>query len=64
MIRCLSLAALEISNEEIVRARNQLKALLMHNLESRAIAAEDIARQVAAVGHRISETDLCDMIGE
>lgn len=44
MQRSMLLAAMEISNEELVRAKNQLKANIMHHLESKAVVAEDIAR--------------------
>ncbi len=64
MLRCMLLAAMEIPKDELQRARNQLRAMLMHNLESKAVAAEDMARQVAAVGHRMSEAELLDTIGE
>jgi hypothetical protein len=38
------LASSQVPDEALDRAKNQLKSLLMHNLESRAVTAEDLAR--------------------
>lgn len=46
MLRAMLRATMDIPEEELSRAKNQLKALLMHNLESRAVVAEDLARCV------------------
>merc|ERR1719427_2135623 len=42
----------EISDEELSRAKTQLKSMLLMNLESRPVIFEDCARQVLSVGHR------------
>lgn len=41
-----------ISDEELGRAKTQLKSMLLMNLESRPVIFEDCARQVLAQGHR------------
>merc|ERR1711922_111626 len=41
----------EISDEELSRAKTQLKSMLLMNLESRPVIFEDCARQVLSVGH-------------
>jgi len=41
-----------ISEEELNRAKTQLKSMLLMNLESRPVIFEDCARQVLAQGHR------------
>jgi len=41
-----------ISQEELDRAKTQLKSMLLMNLESRPVIFEDCARQVLAQGHR------------
>eukprot|EP00091_Calanus_sinicus_P018684 TRINITY_DN4354_c0_g1_i1.p1 TRINITY_DN4354_c0_g1~~TRINITY_DN4354_c0_g1_i1.p1 ORF type:complete len:215 (+),score=85.71 TRINITY_DN4354_c0_g1_i1:284-928(+) len=42
----------DISNEELGRAKTQLKSMLLMNLESRPVIFEDCARQVLSMGHR------------
>jgi len=42
----------EISDEELARAKTQLKSMLLMNLESRPVIFEDCARQVLSMGHR------------
>ena len=44
MLRAALRAVVEVEPWELERAKNQLKALLLHNLESRAVIAEDMAR--------------------
>ena len=100
MLRTMLLASSQVPDEALSRAKNQLKSLLMHNLESRAVTAEDLARcvvpvihtqgglgphvcwfgslihpaaplallgapdrQIAAVGFRMTEEELCTQIG-
>jgi len=41
-----------ISDEELNRAKTQLKSMLLMNLESRPVIFEDCARQVLSQGHR------------
>ena len=42
----------EISEEELQRAKTQLKSMLLMNLESRPVIFEDCARQVLSIGER------------
>jgi len=42
----------DITEEELQRAKTQLKSMLLMNLESRPVIFEDCARQVLSVGHR------------
>ncbi|KAI0983875.1 hypothetical protein GJ496_003335 [Pomphorhynchus laevis] len=51
-----------IGEEEILRAKNQLKASVLMNLEQRSIAFEDISRQVLGTGIRRHPNELCAMI--
>jgi processing peptidase subunit alpha len=41
-----------VSEDELKRAKTQLKSMLLMNLEARPVMFEDIARQVLANGHR------------
>jgi mitochondrial-processing peptidase subunit alpha len=50
------------SPEELSRARHQLRSSVLMNLESRAILAEDIGRQVLTLGERMPPMELCDRI--
>lgn len=60
---CSELAALcepgALREEEVSRARNQLRSSLMMNLESRSIQLEDVGRQVQVLGKRMSAQDMC-----
>lgn len=56
------LAVTPVSDEELSRAKNMLKSMMMMNLESRLMICEDIARQLITYGHRKSPTSLCDTI--
>lgn len=51
-----------IDEEELQRAKTQLKSMLMMNLESRPVMFEDIGRQVLATNERKSPEQLCQMI--
>jgi len=51
-----------ISDEEFMRAKNQLKSSLLMNLESRAILFEDIGRQVLTYGARTEPMELVAQI--
>eukprot|EP00048_Salpingoeca_helianthica_P024637 m.33983 g.33983 ORF g.33983 m.33983 type:complete len:489 (+) comp9501_c0_seq2:59-1525(+) len=48
--------------EELERARNMLKGLILMNLESKAIACEDICRQVLMAGRWQDPISFCDSI--
>lgn len=52
----------EISEVELSRAKNQLKASLLMNLESRPVLFEDIGRQVLTYGERSEPMDLVKKI--
>jgi processing peptidase subunit alpha len=41
-----------VSEDELKRAKTQLKSMLLMNLEARPVMFEDIGRQVLANGHR------------
>jgi processing peptidase subunit alpha len=47
---------------ELSRAKEQLKSMLMMNLESRNVVFEDIGRQVLATGQRNLPEELCNKI--
>ena len=51
---CLSMQALskDVPHEELERAKNAAVSSILMNLESRAVVAEDIGRQIVTYGHR------------
>lgn len=51
-----------ISEQEVSRAKNQLKSSLMMNLESKMVQLEDMGRQVQIYGKRIDVLEMCDKI--
>ena len=51
-----------MSDEELARAKNMLKSLMMMQLESRMVLCEDIARQYITYGYRVQPKDLCHEI--
>jgi processing peptidase subunit alpha len=51
-----------ISDQELSRAKNQLKSSLLMNLESRPILFEDIGRQVLTYGARTPASELVQQI--
>ncbi|XP_039269449.2 mitochondrial-processing peptidase subunit alpha-like [Styela clava] len=51
-----------VEEAELLRAKTQLKSMLMMNLESRPVMFEDVGRQVLATGLRKSPQELCEMI--
>lgn len=55
----MSSGASALSEEELRRAKNQLKSSLMMNLESRSMQIEDLARQVLAHGYKTSAEEMC-----
>lgn len=50
------------SDEEISRAKNQLKSSIIMNLESRQVLFEDIGRQILSLGKREDPASLCERI--
>mmetsp|Transcript_28437 Transcript_28437/g.71583 ORF Transcript_28437/g.71583 Transcript_28437/m.71583 type:complete len:501 (+) Transcript_28437:11-1513(+) len=56
------MGAKPFKEDEVMRAKNQLKSSLHMNLESSAILFEDLGRQVATYGKHINPNDLCDQI--
>ena len=62
LCRELKHAGSKIGEEELGRAKNQLKSMLLINLEMIAIQCEDIGRQVQTFGHRVSPAELCARI--
>lgn len=51
-----------VKPEDLSRAKNMLKSMMMMQLESRLVICEDIARQFAAYGERRSPASLCAKI--
>jgi processing peptidase subunit alpha len=49
----------KVTDEELMRARNQLKSRLLMDMESRALLMEDMARQVTFYGRRRDADELC-----
>lgn len=63
IVEQLSKLAIEpVSAEELSRAKNMLKSMMMMQLESRLVLCEDIARQVATYGRRDPPSLICDKI--
>lgn len=53
-----------VTNEELSRAKNMLKSLMMMQLESRMVLCEDIGRQIITYGHRQAPELLCAKIDQ
>jgi processing peptidase subunit alpha len=51
-----------VSAEELDRAKNMAKSMLLMQLESRIVVCEDIARQFATYGHRKDSNETCAQI--
>ncbi|KAG6910491.1 hypothetical protein DXG01_009910 [Tephrocybe rancida] len=51
-----------IPENELARAKNQLKSSLMMALESRSVEVEDLGRQVLVHGRRVPVTEMTDKI--
>ncbi|GAA5975652.1 hypothetical protein JCM10908_005231 [Rhodotorula pacifica] len=51
-----------ITEQELRRARNQLKSSLAMALESRMVQAEDLGRQVQVHGRKVSMPEMADLI--
>lgn len=66
---CRELAALSaetgfsrLQEEEVVRAKNQLRSSLLMNLESRMVELEDLGRQIQCHGRKIGVREMCERI--
>lgn len=51
-----------VRQEELTRAKNQLKSSLMMSLESRLIEVEDLGRQVQVSGKKVTVEEMCEKI--
>ena len=51
-----------VSDEELNRAKNMLKSMMMMQLESRLVLCEDIGRQFVTYGKRESPSEVCKKI--
>lgn len=56
------LANVPVTDEELSRAKNMLKSMMMMQLESRLVVCEDIARQFLTYGKRDPPSIICDKI--
>ena len=55
-------ASMGLDNEEVARAKNQLKSNLLMNLESRMVQLEDLGRQVQLSGRKVAAEQMIDHI--
>lgn len=51
-----------VGHEELSRAKNMLKSMMMMQLESRLVLCEDLARQYITYGKRVDPAVLCEKI--
>ncbi|VEU19413.1 DEKNAAC100405 [Brettanomyces naardenensis] len=51
-----------ISDNEVSRAKNQLKSSLMMNLESKMVQLEDMGRQIQVFGKKVDVQEMCSKI--
>lgn len=51
-----------LGDEEVRRAKNQLRSQLLMNLESRMVELEDLGRQVQVHGRKVSVREMCKSI--
>ena len=49
-----------VADEELSRAKNQLKSQVLMSLESRFTMCEDLGRQLLTYGHCLSSQEMCD----
>ena len=68
---CCELAALTyetgpsaLKEDEVQRAKNQLRSSLLMNLESRMVELEDLGRQVQVHGRKVGVKEMCRRIDE
>jgi mitochondrial-processing peptidase subunit alpha len=60
----VNLAIVPVTDEELSRARNMCKSMLLMQLESRVVLCEDIARQYVTYGKRQDPTETCQLIDQ
>ena len=53
---------LSLKEEEVNRAKNQLRSFLLMNLESRMVELEDLGRQVQVHGRKVGVREMCAKI--
>ncbi|GAM90680.1 hypothetical protein ANO11243_087250 [Dothideomycetidae sp. 11243] len=53
-----------LAENEVLRAKNQLKSSLLMNLESRMVELEDLGRQVQVHGRRVGVKEMIDRIDQ
>lgn len=53
----------KIGDDELQRAKNQLRSNLLMSLESKVVELEDVGRQVLAHGRRVGAYEMCELIG-
>lgn len=51
-----------MTQQELSRAKNQLKSSLMMALESRSVEVEDLGRQTQIHGHKVPVEEMCEKI--
>ena len=56
------LASVDVTDEELNRAKNMLRCNVLTQLESRLVLFEDIGRQILTYGKREDVTSMCDKI--
>lgn len=54
----------EVSDEELIRAKNMAKSMMLMQLESRIVLCEDIARQYVTYGFRKDPEEICKAIDD
>ena len=58
----VNLAVEPVLAEELSRAKNMCKSMMLMQLESRVVLCEDIARQFVTYGHRKTPAEVCALI--
>lgn len=54
--------ASDLDEEQVLRAKNSLKASIFYNLENQQVIQDDIARYTLTLGRRLSAQEICDKI--
>ncbi|KAJ9112380.1 hypothetical protein QFC19_000801 [Naganishia cerealis] len=53
-----------VTQQELSRAKNQLKSSLVMALESRSVEVEDLGRQTQIHGHKVPVEEMCEKIDQ